>query len=84
VAVIYLGEIVEIGTREEIFSNPQHAYTRKLLDAVPIPDPERRKTKRRVESHEVKNPIRPVDYIAPERAYRQISSTHSVMDGPDS
>ncbi len=83
VAVIYLGEIVEIGTREEIFSNPQHAYTRKLLDAVPIPDPERRKTKRRVESHEVKNPIRPVDYIAPERAYRQISSTHSVMDGPD-
>jgi peptide/nickel transport system ATP-binding protein len=84
VAVIYLGEIVEIGTREEIFSNPQHTYTRKLLDAVPIPDPERRKTKRRVESHEVKNPIRPVDYIAPERAYRQISSTHSVMDGPDS
>ncbi len=83
VAVIYLGEIVEIGTREEIFSNPQHAYTRKLLDAVPIPDPERRKTKRRVESHEVKNPIRPVDYMAPERAYRQISSTHSVMDGPD-
>ena len=82
VAVIYLGEIVEIGTREEIFSNPQHAYTRKLLDAVPIPDPVRRKTKRRIETHEVKNPIRPVDYIVPERTHRQISSTHSVMDGP--
>jgi glutathione transport system ATP-binding protein len=41
VAVMYLGQIVEIGTRREIFENPQHAYTRKLLSAIPVPDPDR-------------------------------------------
>jgi peptide/nickel transport system ATP-binding protein len=39
VAVMYLGQIVEMGTTEQIFGDPQHAYTRRLLDAVPVPDP---------------------------------------------
>ena len=39
VAVMYLGEIVEIGTRDAIFDAPAHPYTRLLLEAVPIPDP---------------------------------------------
>ena len=39
VAVMYLGQIVELGTRSQVFGNPQHAYTRRLLDAVPVPDP---------------------------------------------
>ena len=41
-AVMYLGQIVEMGTRDQVFGNPQHPYTRRLLDAVPIPDPTRR------------------------------------------
>ncbi len=45
VAVMYLGEIVEIGPRSSVFENPQHDYTRKLMAAVPIPDPDRRKTR---------------------------------------
>jgi peptide/nickel transport system ATP-binding protein len=39
VAVMYLGRIVEMGTRDQIFSEPRHPYTRALLSAVPIPDP---------------------------------------------
>ncbi|WP_049928294.1 ABC transporter ATP-binding protein [Halopiger goleimassiliensis] len=39
VAVMYLGEIVEIGETEEIFSNPQHPYTEALLSSIPLPDP---------------------------------------------
>lgn len=42
IAVMYAGEIVEMGTTEQIFTNPQHAYTKKLLSAYPIPDPRKR------------------------------------------
>ncbi len=40
VAVMYLGQIVEMGTRDQIFRNPQHPYTRRLIEAVPVPDPQ--------------------------------------------
>ena len=42
VAVMYLGRIVEMGTRAQIFEDARHSYTRRLLRAVPIPDPSRR------------------------------------------
>lgn len=47
VAVMYLGEIVELGEVEDVFDNPQHEYTRALLSSVPIPDPRLRNPERR-------------------------------------
>lgn len=46
IAVMYLGKIVETGEAGEIFQNPVHPYTRALLNAVPVPDPEERDKKR--------------------------------------
>jgi len=58
VAVMYLGQIVEIGPRKEIFQNPQHPYTRKLMSAVPIADPTRRHQKRVLDVDDLPSPIR--------------------------
>lgn len=79
VAVMYLGEIVEIGPRASVFDNPQHAYTRKLIAAVPVPDPARRQIKRNVAIDELKSPVRPVGYVPPVREYSEVSKGHFVQ-----
>lgn len=79
VAVMYLGEIVEIGPRASVFENPQHAYTKKLISAVPVPDPSRRRIKRNIAADELKSPIRPADYLPPQREYREVSAGHLVQ-----
>ena len=58
VAVMYLGQIVEIGPRRAIFENPQHPYTKKLMDAVPVADPAKRQRQRALLSEEIPSPIR--------------------------
>nr|WP_313372908.1 ABC transporter ATP-binding protein [Brucella intermedia] len=78
VAVMYLGEIVEIGPRSSVFETPQHDYTRKLMAAVPVPDPDRRKTRLSSEGGELKSPIRPADFVVPLREYREVSPEHFV------
>jgi glutathione transport system ATP-binding protein len=60
VAVMYLGQIVEIGPRRAVFENPQHAYTRKLMEAVPVADPNRRHRRLELSSAEIPSPIRAV------------------------
>jgi peptide/nickel transport system ATP-binding protein len=79
IAVMYLGEIVEIGPRAEVFGNPSHPYTRKLMSAVPIPDPSRRAQKTAVSMDEIKSPVRPANYAPPQRLYREITNGHFVM-----
>jgi peptide/nickel transport system ATP-binding protein len=79
VAVMYLGEIVEIGPRAAVFGNPQHPYTKKLMAAVPIPDPARRTEKRGVSNDEIRSPVRSPDYQPPARQYREVSPGHIVQ-----
>jgi len=45
IAIMYLGQVVEVGDAKEIFHDPKHPYTRALLGAIPIPDPDRRRFK---------------------------------------
>jgi ABC-type glutathione transport system ATPase component len=59
VAVMYLGQIVEIGPRSAIFEHPQHPYTKKLMAAVPIADPLARRT-HKLEVSEIPSPARGV------------------------
>ncbi|NDV89365.1 dipeptide ABC transporter ATP-binding protein [Aurantimonas aggregata] len=81
VAVMYLGEIVEIGPRRAVFANPQHPYTKRLLSAVPEADPSARGKQRNLSPNkELKSPFRAVDYQPPLRAYRTVSEGHRVQE----
>ena len=80
IAVMYLGEIVEIGPRAALLGNPQHPYTKKLIAAVPVPDPSRRGIRRDLDVRELRSPVRPLGYLPPERRYRTVSPGHVVME----
>ncbi len=77
VAVMYLGQIVEIGTRQAVFENPQHSYTRKLLSAVPIADPDRERARSRIEG-EIPSPVRPVGQEPAIHRMREVEPGHWV------
>ncbi|MEM8663057.1 MAG: ABC transporter ATP-binding protein [Pseudomonadota bacterium] len=59
VAVMYLGQIVEIGPRQAVIGSPRHPYTQRLLASVPVPDPDRR-VRRSSDVSEVPSAMRPV------------------------
>ncbi|MCO5732222.1 ABC transporter ATP-binding protein [Rhizobium sp. SSA_523] len=81
VAVMYLGEIVEIGSRAQVFGDPQHPYTRRLLDAVPIADPRRRNLRRALPPFELGSAVRPADYVPTKAVYREHTAGHLVKQG---
>jgi len=79
VAVMYLGEVVEIGTRAQVFEDPRHPYTRGLMAAVPVADPGMRRSTADVMAHEIPSPIRPLDFEPPARAPVDVGDGHLVM-----
>ena len=81
VAVMYLGQIVEMGNRRDIFENPQHPYTRKLLSAVPVADP-RRKTNFTMLTGEIPSPVREAEDPPVKLTYKEVSAGHMVAANP--
>lgn len=59
VCVMFLGKVCELGVTRDIYANPKHPYTRFLLDAVPIPDPERKKASKNMLTGEIPSPVNP-------------------------
>ena len=79
VAVMYLGEIVEIGPRAAIMENPQHPYTKRLMAAVPVPEAGRRALRRGLSTTEVPSPVHKTNYVPAPRLYREVGPGHVVQ-----
>ena len=79
VGVMYLGRIVEIGSRAQVFENPQHAYTRALMKAVPIADPRQRKEEKDLNFKPIPSPIHPIGYEPEPSQYDEVEPGHFVL-----
>ncbi|MGI3170822.1 ABC transporter ATP-binding protein [Pseudooceanicola sp. C21-150M6] len=79
VGVMYLGRIVEIGSRRAVFEDPRHPYTQALMKAVPIADPTRRKSERELNFKPIPSPIHDLDYTPEPSVYEQVGDDHYVL-----
>ncbi|MFK7765118.1 MAG: ABC transporter ATP-binding protein [Roseobacter sp.] len=79
VGVMYLGRIVELGPRAQVFENPQHAYTQALMAAVPIADPRQRKREKDLNFKPIPSPIHSVRYKPEPSIYREVEPGHIVL-----
>ncbi len=78
IAVMLLGEIVEIGPRRAILENPQHPYTQSLISAAPIPDPSIRRVRSGLITDEIKSPVRALDWVAAPLPFHEVTDGHFV------
>ena len=75
IGVMYFGKMVELTTSDELFAHPLHPYTRSLLSAIPLPDPEYEKKRKRF----TYNPLAEHDYSKQEPTLREIVPGHFVL-----
>ena len=75
IGVMYYGNMVELASSDELFAHPVHPYTRSLLSAIPLPDPDYEKTRVRI----TYNPIAEHDYTVNKPTFREIVPNHFVM-----
>ena len=79
VGVMYLGRLVEVGSRSQIFENPQHEYTRTLMAAVPIADPKKRNISNDMNFKPIPSPVFPVGHIPENPIYEEIEDGHLIL-----
>jgi ABC-type glutathione transport system ATPase component len=79
VAVMHMGRIVEIGHSAEVLNRPRHAYTRRLLSSVPIPDPALRKARVIDAAREIRSPVYPLGHSPVRLPLVEVSSGHFVQ-----
>ena len=78
VAVMYLGQIVEIGPRDAVISTPQHPYTRRLLESVPVADPRARR-QRKLSTDEIPSPVKPAGHVPEIKPFVEVGPGHLVQ-----
>ena len=74
IGVMYFGKMVELATSDELFAHPLHPYTKSLLSAIPVPDPDYEKNRKRI----VYNPIAEHDYSVDKPVMRDIGGGHLI------
>ena len=74
IGVMYFGKMVELADSDELFRHPLHPYTRSLLSAIPLPDPEYEKVRKRIEY----NPLAEHDYTVDKPSVREVAPGHFV------
>ncbi|MBR4082361.1 MAG: ATP-binding cassette domain-containing protein [Clostridia bacterium] len=75
IGVMYYGKLVELATADELFAHPLHAYTRSLLSAIPLPDPNYEKKRQRIKY----DPLAAHDYSQEQPIMREITPGHFVQ-----